>query len=71
MYQDGNGNVTISGRKGIGEVEPKMDSTIQSGLELLEGSGVSGGNMIANVRCGSCYLCILPFIPPYLDLQEG
>ncbi len=53
MYQDGNGNVTISGRKGLGEVEPKLDSTLQGGLELLAGSGVSGGNMVANVRCGS------------------
>ncbi len=57
MYQDGNGNVTISGRKASGQSEPKVDSTIQGGLELLEGSGVSGGNMIANVRCGSS-LCI-------------
>ncbi|PBP23598.1 integral membrane protein [Diplocarpon rosae] len=56
MYADGAGNVTISGRKASGKSEPKMDSGIQGGLELLEGSGVVDGNLVANVRCTTCTL---------------
>ncbi|PBP17656.1 integral membrane protein [Diplocarpon rosae] len=56
MYADGAGNVTISGRKASGKSEPKMDSVIQGGLELLEGSGVVDGNLVANVRCTTCTL---------------
>ncbi|KAI9171377.1 hypothetical protein HJFPF1_00859 [Paramyrothecium foliicola] len=52
MYQDGNGNVTLSTRAGEGHVMPQY--TERSDVELLEGSGVSDGQMIANVRCGSC-----------------
>lgn len=52
MYQDGNGNVTISGRDGgQGHVEPQIDTTLMAGMTLLEGSGVVGGNMVANVHC--------------------
>jgi Cytochrome domain of cellobiose dehydrogenase len=52
IYQDGNGNVTISGRDGgQGHVEPQVDTTLMAGLTLLEGSGVVGGNMVANVHC--------------------
>lgn len=52
MYADGNNNVTISARDGNqGHVEPVFDSTLFSGIELLEGSGISGGVMTANVRC--------------------
>ncbi|OWO99355.1 integral membrane protein [Marssonina coronariae] len=56
MYADGAGNVTISGRKASGQSEPKMDSGIQDGLELLQGSGIVGGNLVANVRCTTCTL---------------
>jgi len=56
MYADGNGNITLSGRKGTGQVEPKADSTLQAGLELLEGTGIANGMMVANVRCTSCTL---------------
>ena len=52
MYQDGNGNVTISGRDGgQGHDEPQVDAVLMAGLTLLEGSGVVGGNMVANVLC--------------------
>jgi hypothetical protein len=52
IYQDGNGNVTISGRDGgQGHDEPQVDTTLMAGLTLLEGSGVVGGNMVANVHC--------------------
>ncbi|KAJ5047068.1 uncharacterized protein L3040_002912 [Drepanopeziza brunnea f. sp. 'multigermtubi'] len=56
MYADGAGNVTISGRKSSGHSQPKMDSTIQGGLTLLEGSGIVDGNMVANVKCTTCTL---------------
>ncbi|KAH7336704.1 hypothetical protein BKA65DRAFT_459591 [Rhexocercosporidium sp. MPI-PUGE-AT-0058] len=56
MYADGSGNVTLSGRKGTGQVEPQADDTLQAGLQLLAGSGIVNGKMIANVRCTSCTL---------------
>ncbi|KAG0649647.1 hypothetical protein D0Z07_4061, partial [Hyphodiscus hymeniophilus] len=57
MYADGNGNVTISARDGNqGEVEPVFDSSLASGVELLEGSGISNGVMTANVKCTTCTL---------------
>ncbi|TGO19161.1 hypothetical protein BTUL_0005g00070 [Botrytis tulipae] len=52
MYADGTGNVTLSPRKGTGQVEPKYDSSIT--VELLSGSGIVDGNMVANVLCTSC-----------------
>jgi hypothetical protein len=52
MYADGQGNVTISARDGDqGHVEPVQDSSLQSGVTLLAGSGIVDGNMIANVYC--------------------
>ncbi|TVY31409.1 Cytochrome b561 and DOMON domain-containing protein, partial [Lachnellula subtilissima] len=52
MYADGNGNVTISGRDGgQGHVEPELDSALMAGVTLLEGSGVNGSIMTANVHC--------------------
>lgn len=48
---DGN-NVTVSPRLGTGYVMPKYNSAAD--ISVLEGSGVSGGVMTANVRCGSC-----------------
>ncbi|PVH77590.1 iron reductase domain protein [Cadophora sp. DSE1049] len=56
MYADGNGNITLSGRRGTGQIEPRADSTLQAGLELLEGTGIANGMMVANVRCTSCTL---------------
>ncbi|EHK24743.1 uncharacterized protein TRIVIDRAFT_30789, partial [Trichoderma virens Gv29-8] len=52
MYQDGNGNVTLSTRPGANHVMPTYKA--RSDVELLAGSGVVGGNMIANVKCGNC-----------------
>jgi hypothetical protein len=52
IYQDGNGNVTLSPRRGTGEVMPKYSQ--RKGLELLDGSGVKGNEMIANIRCNNC-----------------
>jgi hypothetical protein len=57
MYADGTGNVTLSARDGgAGHVEPQWDSALQKGITLLEGSGIVGGNMVANVRCGFPHL---------------
>lgn len=61
MYADGNNNVTISGRAGRGHIQPQLDSTLQAGLTLLEGSGIVNGRMVANVHCGS--------IPSYMLLR--
>ncbi|EXM27643.1 hypothetical protein FOTG_06048 [Fusarium oxysporum f. sp. vasinfectum 25433] len=52
IYQDGNGNVTLSPRRGVGEVMPQY--TKRSGLELLDGSGIKDNQMIANIRCNNC-----------------
>ncbi|KAF5025282.1 hypothetical protein F66182_2615 [Fusarium sp. NRRL 66182] len=52
IYQDGQGNVTLSPRRATGHNMPQYSS--RSGLELLDGSGVSSGNMIANIRCSDC-----------------
>ncbi|KAF4455498.1 hypothetical protein F53441_2288 [Fusarium austroafricanum] len=52
IYQDGNGNVTLSPRKGTGQVMPQY--TKRNGLELLAGSGVKDNQMIANIRCNKC-----------------
>jgi Cytochrome domain of cellobiose dehydrogenase len=52
MYANGLGNVTISARDGDqGHVEPAPDSSLQSGVTLLAGSGVVNGRLIANVHC--------------------
>jgi hypothetical protein len=52
MYPNGNGNVTISAREGgAGEVEPQFNSSLMAGVTLLEGSGIAGGLMRANVKC--------------------
>ncbi|KAM0286945.1 hypothetical protein ACHAQH_000629 [Verticillium albo-atrum] len=53
MYQDGNGNVTISPRQASGHVMPQATSN-GAQLELLAGSGVSNGVMTANVLCTNC-----------------
>ncbi|CAI6333812.1 unnamed protein product [Periconia digitata] len=52
MYTAGNGNVTVSPRLGRGHQMPEFNSNAQ--ITLLEGSGVSNGKMVANVRCASC-----------------
>ncbi|KAH7042194.1 hypothetical protein B0J12DRAFT_702379 [Macrophomina phaseolina] len=53
MYTSADGNnVTVSPRLGTGHNMPQFDSNTQ--FTLLEGSGVSNGQMTANVRCGNC-----------------
>ncbi|PTB67277.1 iron reductase domain protein [Trichoderma citrinoviride] len=52
MYQDGKGNVTLSTRPGANHVMPTYKA--RNDVELLAGSGVVDGNMVANVRCGNC-----------------
>ncbi|KAK1730858.1 hypothetical protein CaCOL14_002942 [Colletotrichum acutatum] len=52
MYADGNGNVTISPRTARGHNMPTLSSSTT--LELLSGSGIVNGNMVANVRCTNC-----------------
>lgn len=45
----GGNNVTLSPRLASGYQMPNFNSDAQ--VTLLEGSGVSGGQMIANVKC--------------------
>ncbi|ORY06157.1 hypothetical protein BCR34DRAFT_626738 [Clohesyomyces aquaticus] len=45
-------NVTISPRLGTGHSTPNFNGNAQ--VTLLEGSGVSGGKMVANVKCSNC-----------------
>jgi hypothetical protein len=52
MYQDGDGNVTLSTREGEGHRMPTFSE--RSGVELIEGSGVRDSRMVANVRCSDC-----------------
>ncbi|KAK0660493.1 hypothetical protein QBC41DRAFT_236535 [Cercophora samala] len=55
MYQDGNGNVTISPRLGTAHSQPQWDqSSTAAQLTLLAGSGVADGIMTANVACANC-----------------
>lgn len=60
VYTAGNGNVTISPRLGTGHTMPQLNSDAK--VTLLEGSGVSNGKMVANVRCEYCrhaYACVI------------
>ncbi|KAG5952769.1 hypothetical protein E4U53_008098 [Claviceps sorghi] len=52
VYQNGDNNVTLSTRSGQGHFMP--DFTARSDVELLPGSGITDGNMVANVRCNRC-----------------
>lgn len=50
VYTSGDGNnVTLSPRSTSNYNQPNFNANVQA--TLLEGSGVSGGKMIANVRC--------------------
>ena len=48
---NGGKNVTLSPRLGTGHVEPQFNSKAE--VSLLDGSGISNGKMIANVKCSS------------------
>jgi hypothetical protein len=52
MYQDGEGNVTLSNRQAGGHSPPSVVNA--STLTLLAGSGVKDGVMVANFRCDNC-----------------
>lgn len=52
VYTSGDGNVTLSPRLASGYSQPNYNSDAQ--VTLLEGSGVSNGKMIANVKCSNC-----------------
>lgn len=70
MYADGSGNVTVSPREGKGHVMPQHVD--RPDLELLAGSGVMNGEMIANVRCGSCSSANLKSSGPWIaSWKEG
>jgi hypothetical protein len=52
MFKDGEGNVTLSTRDGRHHVMPEYVE--RSNIQLLEGSGVRDGRMVANVQCSGC-----------------
>ncbi|KAG5977121.1 hypothetical protein E4U54_007144, partial [Claviceps lovelessii] len=52
VYGNGNGNVTLSTRPSVKHAMPEYRA--REGVALLAGSGIVGGNMIANVQCGDC-----------------
>lgn len=52
MYQNGNGNVTLSPRGSTNHAQPRYKE--RSGVQLLAGSGVVDGNMVANIKCNDC-----------------
>jgi hypothetical protein len=53
MYSSADGqNVTLSPRTTSGHVMPTHNDAAD--VSLLEGSGISSGRMVANVRCGNC-----------------
>ncbi|KAH8172486.1 cytochrome domain of cellobiose dehydrogenase domain-containing protein [Sarocladium implicatum] len=54
IYQDGNGNVTLSHRQASGHTMPTVPSDSSVTTTLLAGSGVSDGFMVANFRCDNC-----------------
>ena len=53
MYSSADGrNVSLSPRSTSGHVMPTHNDAAD--VSLLEGSGISNGRMVANVRCGNC-----------------
>lgn len=52
VYQDGSGNVTLSTRTASGHSMPQYSE--RSGVELIEGSGVIGSKIVANIKCSDC-----------------
>ena len=52
MYQDGNGNVTLSPRSSSGYSMPSYNE--DADVEVLEGTGIEDGEMTVNFRCGNC-----------------
>lgn len=54
IYQDGKGNVTLSNRQTTGHTMPQVPENGGAKTQLLAGSGVSNGIMVANFRCDNC-----------------
>jgi hypothetical protein len=54
IYQDGNGNVTLSHRQASGRTMPQVPADSPVTTTLLPGTGVSDGFMVANFRCNNC-----------------
>ncbi|KAG9253651.1 uncharacterized protein F5Z01DRAFT_151873 [Emericellopsis atlantica] len=54
IYQDGNGNVTLSHRQASGHTMPQVPADSSVTTTLLPGTGVSDGFMVANFRCTNC-----------------
>ena len=54
VYQDGNGNVTLSHRQASGHTMPQVPADSSVTTTLLPGTGVSDGFMVANFRCDNC-----------------
>ncbi|KAJ4394336.1 hypothetical protein N0V93_003553 [Gnomoniopsis smithogilvyi] len=54
LYTDGTGNVTVSSRQGTGETTPKYSASTASDIQLMSGSGVTNGKMVANILCTNC-----------------
>lgn len=52
FYPDGNGNVTVSTRRGTGHTAPTPQTDTR--FQLLAGSGIQNGVMTANVACFNC-----------------
>ncbi|KJZ76667.1 hypothetical protein HIM_04003 [Hirsutella minnesotensis 3608] len=52
IYADGEGNVTLSTRRGTGHVMPQYAH--RDDVRLIAGSGIQDGLMIANVECRGC-----------------
>ncbi|KAI6786011.1 uncharacterized protein J7T54_006350 [Emericellopsis cladophorae] len=54
IYQDGDGNVTLSHRQASGHTMPQVPANSPVTTTLLPGTGVSDGFMVANFRCDNC-----------------
>lgn len=52
LYSSSDSNVTLSPRVGKGHVEPEFNRDTK--VSLLDGTGISNGKMVANVRCDNC-----------------
>ncbi|EAS33327.1 cellobiose dehydrogenase [Coccidioides immitis RS] len=52
LYSASSTNVTLSPRLAAGYFEPEVNPDAK--ISLLEGTGISDGRMVANVRCDTC-----------------
>lgn len=55
VYKNGQGNLTVSPRRGTRYTMPTLDSSSTAAkLTLLAGSGIANNVMTANIRCSNC-----------------